>query len=173
MLIVWAQDFFHLLPRLKGLKGKLTHRVNHILKLFLVEEMVINTILLTIVGPPCGVTDSVDANKMCKYGWLFPLGEFLRDMSILKKNRPIGEVFTQILAQSVGQLSLPTALRTSQNQHWIWSVRTRKSAPRKHTHKHSKLIYIKYIGHRYVFSNSITPPDHWQSCISHFYSHCR
>lgn len=66
--LVWAQDFFHLLLRSKELKGKLTHRVNHILKLSLVEEMVINTILLTIVGPPCGVTDSVDAN-MHKYGF--------------------------------------------------------------------------------------------------------
>lgn len=39
---------------------KLTYHVNHVLKVFLTDKMVINSILLSIVGPPCGVTGSVE-----------------------------------------------------------------------------------------------------------------
>lgn len=47
-------------PEVKSVK--LMHHVNHMLKLFLADEMVVDAILLAIVGPPCGVAGSVDAN---------------------------------------------------------------------------------------------------------------
>lgn len=46
-------------PEVKS--GKLTHHVNHMLKLFLADEMVVDAFLLAIVGPPCGVAGSVGA----------------------------------------------------------------------------------------------------------------
>lgn len=104
--------------------------MNHVLKLFRVDEMVVSSILLTIVGPPCGVTDSADATVVDYHH----LGSASNTFMSILKYRPIGEEFSHILTQSVRQLSLPTALRTSQNQHRIRRVCRKQSAPRKHTH---------------------------------------
>lgn len=158
--------FIYSKSKSNGLNGKLTHHVNHVLKLFLVDEMVVSSILLTIVGPPCGVTDSADAN-MVDYRRLGSSSNIF--MSMLKY-RPIGEEFSHILTKSVRQLSLPTALRTSQNQHRIRRVRGKQSAPRKHTHTWWMDFY--YIFPRYVFCNYFVPQDYWQSCESHFSVGC-
>lgn len=52
-------------------------------------------------------------------------------------DRPVGEVFAQLLTQSVSQISLPTALRTGQNQHGIWCVSTGHGTVWRETHTHT------------------------------------
>lgn len=47
--------------------AKPTHHVNHVLEVLLTDKMVINSIFLSKVGPPCGVTGSVKTDTHTKY----------------------------------------------------------------------------------------------------------
>lgn len=55
-----TKAFFSMTAEVKS--GKRTHHVNHMLKLFLADKMVVDAFLLAIVGPPCGVAGSAAAN---------------------------------------------------------------------------------------------------------------
>lgn len=50
----------------KKLHDKLTYHVNHVLEVFLTDKMVINSIFLSGVGPPSGVTHSVEKDRNIK-----------------------------------------------------------------------------------------------------------
>lgn len=59
--------YFIVTPRIfdlqKKLNDKLTHHVNEILKVFFTDKMIITSILLSKVGPPCGMTGSVGTGR--------------------------------------------------------------------------------------------------------------
>lgn len=47
----------------KKLNDKLTHHVNDGLKVFFTDKMIISSIHLSKVGPPCGMTGSVGTDS--------------------------------------------------------------------------------------------------------------
>lgn len=52
-----------LLQDSKKLNSMPTYHIYHVLKIFLTDKMVINSILLSKVGLPCGVTDAAKTDR--------------------------------------------------------------------------------------------------------------
>lgn len=129
-------SFFSMTPEVKS--GKLTHHMNHMLKLFLADKMVVDAILLAIVGPPCGVADSVDANTRA---WirLFPPAAAVSILTLrylaLTRRRSIPPDPDTVCGSALSSRSLE-----DQSEPALDTARQSRSecSSESHTHTHTK-----------------------------------